>query len=365
MLYRNLHRKALATTIATICGLSITFSAVPSPVADASILGVVLNNGIQYIQFNKELNYYNNEGRDKFFDEMEKKYGVNTDEELNGRLDSIMKNLSNAIATVDPSINDKPYNYFINNDTSFNAFCTLGHNMSVNTGLFSLITNDDEIAVVLGHEMGHGQKDHPAKSFKKAIPFDLVAQIYADSQGGSFGSNLAASVFANYATATQVTKPQEWEADNLSFDYITHSPYNPGACAAIWQRVIEKQSSGSSENFVGEIFSPSDHPTNEQRRDNYSKKLTQYSHDKVIVKDGSVSINGREFMKPSATDSMSGTERSYFVAGNLAAVYHNNTTLPDAYAQNGTVMLGEQPILTPNGSDPDAETLATLLNNIK
>ena len=42
--------------------------------------------------------------------------------------------------------------------------------MSINTGLFSVLTNDDEIAVVLGHEMGHGQKDHPAKGARRSLP---------------------------------------------------------------------------------------------------------------------------------------------------------------------------------------------------
>lgn len=49
-----------------------------------------------------------------------------------------MGNLSGAIASVDRPSTISPYNYFVNNDTSFNAFCTLGHNMSVNTGLFNL-----------------------------------------------------------------------------------------------------------------------------------------------------------------------------------------------------------------------------------
>ena len=365
MHYKTLRKKAAMAAAAAVCGISITFSAVPAPAADASILGAVISSGIQYAQMNQALNYYNGDGREEFFQEIKNKYGVNEDETLNGRLDSIMGNLSSAIASVDPSINDKPYNYFINNETSFNAFCTLGHNMSVNTGLFNLIDNDDEIAVVLGHEMGHGQKDHPVKGFKKAIPYDLIAQIYAESQGGTYASTLFANVFANYATATQVTKPQDWEADNLAFDYITHSSYNPGACAAIWQRVLEKQGSGGSQSFVGEIFSPSDHPTNEQRRENYEKKLKAYSNDKVTVKDGVVKVNGKDFITPAASDSMSGQERSYFVAGNLATVYHNNAAGTDAWVQDGTVMLGEQAIVTPVNGDTDADTLASLLNQIK
>ncbi len=366
MKFTDLSKRMALYAAAGICGLSISFASLPAPSADASILGAVISSGIQIAQLNKEIDYYNNqeEGRQKFFEQLKNKYGVNDDANLNDRLNSIMTNLSTAIATVDPSISQKPYNYFVNPDTTFNAFCSLGHNMSVNTGMFSLLSNDDEIAVVLGHEMGHGQKDHPARGIRKAIPYEVAGQIYAEA-GGSIGSSAAAAIFVNYATATQVTKPQEWEADNLAFDYITHSNYNPGACAAVWQRVIEKQGD-NAENFVGEIFSPSDHPTNAQRRENYEKKLYEYSGNHVSVKDGKVQVNGKDFVTPAPAGDMSGAERSYFVAGNLAAAYHNGHGSEKSYvSDNGAVMLGAQPILTPQGTDPDAATLSTRLNAIK
>ena len=366
MKLKNFRKKAAVTTAAAICAAALSFPALPAPTAEASILGVLVSSGIQYAQLDRAISYYNNDeqGRQKFFQEIKDKYGTNDDAALNSRLDTIMGNLSTAIAAVDPSINEKPYNYFINNETSFNAFCTLGHNMSINTGLFNLIDSDDEIAVVLGHEMGHGQKDHPAKGIRKSIPIDVVAQIFADAQGGYAGA-MGATIFANYATALQVTKPQEWEADNLAFDYITHSTYNPGACAAIWQRVMEKQPSQSS-SFVGEIFSPSDHPTNEQRRDNYAKKLHEFSQNKVSVDNGMVKVNGKDFLSPAPAAGMSTAERSYFVAGNLAAVYHTQAqTVPDAWVQDGTVLLGNQPIITPQNGDPSAQELANRLNTIK
>lgn len=362
MKLKDLQKKVLAGLAAAVCGTAIIFTAVPVPTANAgwgAIIGAIASDAAEYDAATKQISYYDNDGRNEFLQDLQNKYGVNDDEYLNNRLASIMGNLSNAISSVDPSINDKPYNYFVNTDTSFNAFCSLGHNMSVNTGLFNLVDNDDEIAVVLGHEMGHGQKEHVRKSYVKQLRVGILADIIAGGAGQVMGA-----VFANYASATQVTKPQEWEADNLAFDYIIHSPYNPGACAAIWQRVIEKQGN-NEQGFAGEIFNPSDHPTNEQRRANYEKKLNEYSNNKVVVKDGVVQVNGKNFVAPAASDTMSGPERSYFVAGNLAVVYHNNVTAPDAYAQDGVVMMGDQPIMTPNALDDSAEAIAARLNSIK
>ena len=165
-------RKKLAAAFAAG---AFVFSAIPASTAHADILGTIIGAGVQYAALNKQINYLDNEGRDELFQQMQQQYGVNDDPELNARLDSIMESLTVAIAQVDPTINEKPYNYFVNNDTSFNAFCTLGHNISVNTGMFSMVANDDEVAVVLGHEMGHGQNKHVQKGIRDA----MIAQVGA------------------------------------------------------------------------------------------------------------------------------------------------------------------------------------------
>ena len=161
-----------------------------------------------------------------------------------------------------------------------------------------------------------------------------------------------------------IDRAAEWEADNLSFGYITGAGYNPGATAAIWQRVMEKYGDNTSD-FVGEIFSPSDHPSHQERRDSYAKKLYEMSGKHASVKDGTVYVNGKKFIKPAATYSMSSAERSYFVLGNLAAAYQNGHSKQPATASGGTLYLGPQNIMTPVNGDPSAEELAAQLNKIK
>lgn len=350
------------------CCISLALGAWAPPKAEAfnfgNAAGVLIGSAIQYDHFNKQLNYFDNQGRDEYYEQIASQEGVNDDPELNAMLGRIMNRLSASIAKNDPSIQEKPYHYFVNSKTTFNAFCTLGHNLSVNTGLFTLLNNnEDEIAVVVGHEMGHGQKGHPIKGYQKSVPLDLITKLYK-SQNSSGAQQMAANVIANYATANGVTKPQEWEADNLAFDYTVEAGYNPGAGAATWQRVIEAMGKSKS-NFVGEIFSPSDHPKNEERRDNYAKKLYEYSKKNVSADRGTIKIKNKLFLTTTANSAMSGEERSYLVAGNLAAVYRNNETIPDAYVENGVVKMGVQDIMIPNPDEPSAGEIAKLLNEIK
>lgn len=96
----------------------------------------VFQVGAQYAYLNRQIHYLDNKGRNQHMAQIKDKYGVNQDPAANAMLDRIMGRLSDAIALSDPSITKKPYNYFVNNEKSFNAFCTVGHNLSVNIGTF-------------------------------------------------------------------------------------------------------------------------------------------------------------------------------------------------------------------------------------
>ena len=358
----NLRQKAAVIVAAAVFSLSLG-GASTAEAGWGSIIGAGIQMGVQYAAVDNAMKYYDGEGRYEFFEMMKEKYGVNEDEELNERLDIIMANLSAAIAQVDPSIQQKPYNYFINTDESFNAFCSLGHNISVNTGMFNLVANDAEIAVVLGHEMGHGQKEHVRKSLKGTLNASILGSIVAEATGVQALGN----ILINNISAVHVTKPHEWEADNLAFEYIIQSDYNPGACAAIWQRVMDQYGS-RSQSFAGDIFNPSDHPSHKERRDNYAKKLSEYSGGKVKieVKDdvARVRVDGPDVVTPVASDIMSGNERAYFVAGAIAKAYHDGTA-GEAFASDDTLYFGGQAVITPVGLDPSAEELAEILNRIQ
>ena len=355
---KSLTRKLAIGVTAAVLATPFGMNAAPQKaeaISLGSVIGAVVGGAAASAQLNQQIKYYNDtdEGRNELFQQMQEQDGVCTDWAVNSRIDGIMANLINGIAEVDPSINDKPFQYFINNKDDFNAYCTLGRNMSINRGVFSLTDNEAEIAVVLGHEMGHGMKDHPAKGAKRSLGPAILA-----SAAGSVAGNILANLWNNNG----ITKPMEWEADGLSFEYITHTNYNPGATAAIWQRVID-QGGDNNSPWITRI---SDHPSNSARRDKYEEQLKDYSGGHVsVTKDGIVKVNGKEFCIPAATDSMSSHERAFFVQGNLAAAYHNGENESDATVDGTTVKLGAQPVLTCISGDEDAQTLCDRLNKIK
>jgi len=364
---KKLTKKITATFTAGIFGLSIIFSAPATVEAFGvgeiiGIGGAILQGQAEMSQAKKQIDAFNNtdEGRQYLYNMFREKYGVNDDYTLNNRLKNIMANLSNAVAAVDPSINEKPYLYFVSADETLNAACSMGHVMMVNTGAFTYLATDDEIAAIVGHEMGHGQKDHVAKGTKKRINKQTLASVAVSAAGGSTIANVVGSIALTNSVAHGDRK-HETEADNMAWEYILNTNYNIGACAAVMQRLAEIGGEKSGSN----ILNPSDHPETGKRRDNYATKLYEYSGKHASARDGVVTVNGKTFMTVAQTSTMSSAERSFFVLGNLAKAYHTGKNHFDATVKNGTVYLGDQAIVTPTSGDESAATLADRLNAIK
>ena len=318
--------------------------------------------GAEYAYLNKQVSYLDNKGREEYMGQIKDKYGVNTDPTANAMLARIMTRLSDAVALTDDSIVKKPYNYFVNNDKSFNAFCTLGHNMSVNIGAFTKLNyNEDELAFVIAHEMGHGQKNHPAAGVKRALPLSILGALYA-SQNRNSASSVGAALVTTIGTAKWVTKPMESQADKLAFDYAVAAGYNVGGGAALWQHILEQN--GSKSSGFAELFN--DHPTSVSRRDNYNKKITEWSKNQVTVnkETGLITVAGKPFYTPAKTTNMSPQEQAFLIAGNLSAVFHDGGQHDAVWTNSENVLLvGEQPVMSLDGV-AEAGAVETRLRDI-
>lgn len=360
-----MNKKVLAAAAAVIIVLSSHAVAPMSVEANwGNVLKSAVSVGVQRQQIIKSLEAYDNEKRGELFEQYKKDYGVSDDYNANAMMDRIMKNMTYAIGKTDKYVYEKPYYYFVNNEESFNAFCSIGHIVSANIGTFSFLGyNEDKVAAVIAHEMVHGQKDHALKNAKKKLTVGSIASVIASGTGA--GGDIAVAVIAKNINNVHITKPNEREADKISFDYMEASGYNIGAGAAIWQQVLEQ--SGSKKSALSGILNPSDHPDPKERRDSFSKQITAYSGNVVSVdaQTGAVKIGNNVFTVPANAFGMTSVQRAYFVAGNLARVYHDGHGRKEAYVRNGMVMIDGRGIITASGGAENAYDLANKLNAIR
>jgi predicted Zn-dependent protease len=83
------------------------------------------------------------------------------------------------------------YTFTVREDSALNAFVLPGGHVYVNTGLLSFLQSDDELAVVLGHEVSHVELRHSTPSLAKTI-LSLGYSKYQEFDADVRGVQLAA-----------------------------------------------------------------------------------------------------------------------------------------------------------------------------
>jgi len=126
----------------------------------------------------------------------------------------------------------------IDDPETVNAWCMAGGRMAIYTGLINQIQpTDDEIAQVMGHEIGHALANHTAEKMSVAMASSIgvvAVGIAADNKG-------AAMTGAAAAAALAVTLPNsrtaETEADRIGIELAAKAGYDPAAAATLWQKM--------------------------------------------------------------------------------------------------------------------------------
>ena len=148
-----------------------------------------------------------------------------------------------------------------------NAWAMPGGKMAFYTGLVDkLRLSDDEIAVVMGHEMAHALQEH-GKSDRTVSAVTGIVGVLADvavtaTTGVSTEGLLSTGV--DLIATKPFSRSQETEADEVGLMLMAESGYNPEAAPNVWVKM--SQANGSSGLS---IFST--HPSNEDRQENLAR----------------------------------------------------------------------------------------------
>lgn len=126
-------------------------------------------------------------------------------------------------------------------DASANAFALPGGRIGVNKGMFKVATDQNLLAVVLGHELSHVVSRHGAErlSDQYATQAAVAAgSAYAGSRGTNAGYVAAAlGLGAQVGILLPFSRTQESEADTLGQRYMAEAGFDPRAAPALWQKM--------------------------------------------------------------------------------------------------------------------------------
>jgi len=144
-----------------------------------------------------------------------------------------------------------------------NAFCMPGGKIAFFTGIIdSLQLNDDEIATIMGHEIGHALLEHGRARMSEQVAKNVgISAVAAIFNLGQLSTELLAQG-ANLAVSLPYARSQETDADLVGLELAARAGYDPRAAVSVWQKMSKFAASagkGQPPQFL------STHPANDTR----------------------------------------------------------------------------------------------------
>ena len=140
-----------------------------------------------------------------------------------------------------------------------NAFCMPGGKIAVFTGLLDqLQLNDDETAMVVGHEMAHALREHARERIAKSQGTGTLLSIGAQLLGLGQLGDVAASIGTQLLTL-RFSRDDEIDADLVGLEMAARAGFRPDASVSLWEKMGRAAGGNGGPAFL------STHPTGPDR----------------------------------------------------------------------------------------------------
>ena len=194
-----------------------------------------------------------------------------------------LRMISNRLIPQAPQWNDRArqWNWQVNllGSKEINAFCMPGGKIAFYTGILEqLKLTDDEVAMIMGHEMAHALREHArariAKSQGTGTLLSLGAQLLGLGQMGDLAANLGTQLLT-----LRYSRDDETDADLVGLELAARGGYNPQASVSLWEKMAGAGGAAGGPSFL------STHPSGPQRiqqlQGNVPKVMGLYQRAKV------------------------------------------------------------------------------------
>lgn len=211
------------------------------------------------------------------WEEQKKSEKISRDPTANRRLQSVGNRIAAAAGR-----GSEPWEFVVFDAPTVNAFVLPGNHVGFYKGLMDITVEDDHMAAVLGHEVGHVTGGHVRERVSQQVLASGLgtavglASVRADSQtqaliGAAFG-------IGSQVALLKFSRDQESEADRIGVDYMARAGYRTPKAIELWERMAA-YSAQQGANRQPEFLST--HPSEASRIENLRKYINEKGYAKV------------------------------------------------------------------------------------
>jgi predicted Zn-dependent protease len=163
----------------------------------------------------------------------------------------------------DPTQNFQWEYILVDDDKTLNAWCMPGGKIAVYSGILKVTKNEDGLANVMGHEIGHAVAKHSVERASAAMVLNVGTLVGDILSGGvisrtrnTVGQNTGVDIL-QVGIFNPFTRAQESEADYLGLAFCSLTGYNLYEGAELWKRMKEEMKGKEIPQFLSTHPSPS------------------------------------------------------------------------------------------------------------
>lgn len=195
------------------------------------------------------------------------------------RVRGVVSRIATTARALDPALTDGfDWQVAVVDVPEPNALCVPGGRMLITTGLLRILPTDDDLAVVLAHEIAHALNRHGAESMhlqRLLIPLLIILNQVFDMRWFP-------SMLVNFFVSLPYGRKLEYEADEVGLTLCAEACYDPRVAPDVFRRLGEIQNERSG-SLLADKIEPflSTHPQSKERakrlRDSLPQKLDRYN----------------------------------------------------------------------------------------
>ena len=137
-----------------------------------------------------------------------------------------------------PPWNQQRWDYALFENADANAWALPGGKVGVYTGIFKVATNQDQLAAVVAHEIGHVIARHHDERITRQLGAAGAVQLLGSLAGDySQLATQGGSVLAQAGFLLPNSRAQETEADVVGQDLMAQAGFDPRGAVALWRNM--------------------------------------------------------------------------------------------------------------------------------